>query len=91
MYSVDTRQALPADPARNIPTDTTPTEDQPRLSEAAAEAWIPRTCFKNGPPRRIGVELELLVADARRPDGLSAHFPHHRYPGLLAGLARRRP
>jgi glutamate--cysteine ligase len=87
MHSVDTMQALPVGSTENIPTDTTLTEVQPRLSEAAAEAWIPRTCFKNGPPSRLGVELELLVADAHRPDGLSAHFPQHRYPGLLAGLA----
>ena len=87
MHSLDTMQALPASSTENIPTDTTLTEVQPRLSEAAAEAWIPRTCFKNGPPSRLGVELELLVADASRPDGLSAHFPQHRYPGLLAGLA----
>lgn len=39
------------------------------LSGAAAEAWIPRTCFKHGPPARIGIELELLVHD-RRDDRL---------------------
>ena len=39
----------------------------PRLSPAAAEAWIPRTCFKHGPPGRVGVELELLVHDGRHP------------------------
>jgi glutamate--cysteine ligase len=38
-----------------------------RLSAAAAEAWIPRTCFKHGPPTRVGVELELLVHDRRHP------------------------
>jgi glutamate--cysteine ligase len=38
-----------------------------RLSPAAAEAWIPHTCFKHGPPRRVGVELELLVRDLRDP------------------------
>ncbi len=70
-----------------LPTDTTPTEVHPPLSEAAAEAWIPRTCFKNGPPGQIGVELELLVVDARRPDGLAAHYPRHRYPALLRELA----
>ena len=70
-----------------LPTDTTPTEVHPPLSEAAAEAWIPRTCFKNGPPGRIGVELELLVVDARHPDGLAAHYPRQRYPALLRELA----
>jgi glutamate--cysteine ligase len=39
----------------------TRTASGPRLSEAAAEAWIPRTCFKHGPPARVGVELELFV------------------------------
>jgi len=38
-----------------------------RLSAAAAEAWIPRTCFKHGPPGRVGVELELLVHDRSHP------------------------
>lgn len=40
---------------------------EPRLSEAAAEAWIPRTCFKHGPPERLGVELELLVRVVGEP------------------------
>ena len=61
---------------------------EPPLSEAAAEAWIPRTCFKNGPPSQVGVELELLVVDARHPDGLrGTHYPRHRYPALLRELA----
>ena len=68
-----------------LPTDTTPTEVHPPLSEAAAEAWIPRTCFKNGPPGRIGVELELLVVDARHPDGLATHYPRHRVTRICSG------
>lgn len=63
--------------------ETRPAE--PPLSEPAAEAWIPRTCFKKGPPRRIGVELELLVSGPG-PDGLTTHFPRHRYPHLLTTL-----
>jgi len=39
-----------------------------RLSAVAAEAWIPRTCFKHGPPGRVGIELELLVHDRRHPE-----------------------
>lgn len=58
---------------------------EPPLSEAAAEAWIPRTCFKNGPPGRIGVELEFLVAGAGH-DGLTEHYPRHRYPRLIDTL-----
>jgi glutamate--cysteine ligase len=69
------------------PTDTTASEVQPQLSEAAAEAWIPRTCFKNGPPGRIGVELELLVVDSRHADGLATHYPRQRYPALLKELS----
>ena len=58
---------------------------EPPLSEPAAAAWIPRTCFKNGPPRRIGVELELLVGAPGR-DGLITHYPQHRYPHLIKHL-----
>ena len=43
-----------------------PTVNGP-LSPAAAAAWIPRTCFKHGPPDRVGVELEMLVHDAHAP------------------------
>jgi glutamate--cysteine ligase len=31
------------------------------ITEAEAEGWIPRTCFKHGPPGRIGIELEFVV------------------------------
>ena len=71
----------------STPINTVSTAIEPPLSEAAAEAWIPRTCFKNGPPSQIGVELELLVVDARHPDGLAAHYPGHRHPELLLDLA----
>ncbi len=71
----------------SMPINTVSTAIEPPLSEAAAEAWIPRTCFKNGPPSQIGVELELLVVDARHPDGLAAHYPGHRHPELLLDLA----
>lgn len=30
--------------------------------------YVGRVCFKTGPPRRVGVELEWLVADADRPE-----------------------
>ena len=58
---------------------------EPPLSEPAAEAWIPRTCFKKGPPGRIGVELELLVCGLG-PDGVADHYPRHRYPHLINAL-----
>ncbi len=31
------------------------------ITEADAEGWIPRTCFKHGPPGRVGIELEYVV------------------------------
>ena len=83
---IDTVQAMP--PAHREQSPPTPRRPRStRFSEAAAEAWIPRTCFKNGPPSRLGVELELLVVDAHRRDGLSAHFPNQRFSRLLDGLA----
>jgi len=57
-------------------TSATPTEPhhQPRLTEAAAEAWIPRTCFKTGPPERVGIELEFLLHDPADPRRGTAHL-----------------
>ena len=37
------------------------------LTEEDAEAHVHGICFKTGPPRRVGVELEWLVRDARDP------------------------
>ncbi|MFJ8213324.1 ergothioneine biosynthesis glutamate--cysteine ligase EgtA [Streptomyces sp. NPDC096033] len=37
------------------------------LSEAAAEDLVHGICFKTGPPRTLGAELEWLVLDAQRP------------------------
>jgi glutamate--cysteine ligase len=71
-----------SDPATRIPEVRLA---EPPLSEPAAEAWIPHTCFKNGPPRRIGVELELLVGGLG-PDGLSTHYPRHRFSHLINTL-----
>lgn len=61
------------------------------LSEAAAAAWIPRTCFKNGPPDHLGIEIEQLVmlADDTGPEGWGDHLPEDRYPALLADLDGR--
>jgi glutamate--cysteine ligase len=38
------------------------------ITESQAEGWIPRTCFKHGPPGRIGIELEFLVHRDPGPD-----------------------
>ncbi|QES57811.1 ergothioneine biosynthesis glutamate--cysteine ligase EgtA [Streptomyces venezuelae] len=40
----------------------------PSLSETQAEDLIHGICFKTGPPRLLGAELEWLVMDAERPD-----------------------
>jgi glutamate--cysteine ligase len=45
-------------------------DDSPRdggLTESEAEAHVHGIAFKTGPPRRLGVELEWLVRDARDP------------------------
>lgn len=38
--------------------------DQP-LTEAAAEAYVERTCFKTGPPGTLGLELEYIPVQGR--------------------------
>ncbi len=48
----------------NCPADG-PAENA--LTEDDAEAHVHGICFKTGPPRRVGVELEWLVRDARDP------------------------
>jgi glutamate--cysteine ligase len=63
--------------ARTLPhAPGTPTEPryQPALTEAAAEAWIPHTCFKTGPPERVGIELEFLLHDPADPTRGTAHL-----------------
>ncbi|MGW7491729.1 ergothioneine biosynthesis glutamate--cysteine ligase EgtA [Streptomyces sp. NPDC054786] len=40
---------------------------RPAETEAELEAHLHGICFKTGPPRRIGVEIEWLVHDARNP------------------------
>jgi gamma-glutamylcysteine synthetase len=50
------------------------------ISEAEAEEHVSGICFKHGPPRRVGIELEWLVHDAADParpvgpDRLAAAF-----------------
>ena len=63
--------------ARTMPhASGAPTEPdhQPALTEAAAEAWIPHTCFKTGPPERVGLELEFLLHDPADPARGTAHL-----------------
>lgn len=46
--------------------DRTDRESAP-LTEQTAAAHVHGICFKTGPPRRVGVELEWLVRDVREP------------------------
>ncbi|MCD5309327.1 glutamate-cysteine ligase family protein [Kineosporia babensis] len=57
---------------------THPDQGQP-LTESDAEGWIPRTCFKHGPPRRIGIELEFLLHRDTDP-------PEHLEPDKIRRL-----
>ncbi|WP_320777751.1 ergothioneine biosynthesis glutamate--cysteine ligase EgtA [Streptomyces sp. CRN 30] len=43
------------------------TEPRSPVTEADAEALVRGICFKTGPPRTLGVELEWLVHERRRP------------------------
>ncbi|MEU2721285.1 ergothioneine biosynthesis glutamate--cysteine ligase EgtA [Streptomyces smyrnaeus] len=50
------------------------------LSEAAALAYVHGICFKTGPPRRVGVELEWLVRPLPPPHGGPPHTAPHPPP-----------
>ncbi|GKQ39689.1 ergothioneine biosynthesis glutamate--cysteine ligase EgtA [Streptomyces sp. A012304] len=43
------------------------TEPRTALTEAEVEALVRGICFKTGPPRTVGVELEWLVHELREP------------------------
>ncbi len=43
------------------------TEPRPAVTEAEVEALVRGICFKTGPPRSLGVEVEWLVHDPHRP------------------------
>ncbi|GAB2761335.1 ergothioneine biosynthesis glutamate--cysteine ligase EgtA [Streptomyces bullii] len=43
------------------------TEPRTGISEAEVEALVRGICFKTGPPRRLGVEVEWLVHELRTP------------------------
>ncbi len=47
------------------------------ITESDAEGWIPRTCFKHGPPRTVGIELEFLIhRDVDPPEHLAPDKLH---------------
>ena len=57
------------------------------ITESEAEGWIPKTCFKHGPPGRIGIELEYLV---HQDDPVSArHLEPERLQKLFEDLDNR--
>lgn len=55
-----TRPTDPFDPAQLGPSDVV-------TDRRVAEAYVASVCFKHGPPRRLGTELEWLVRDAADP------------------------
>ncbi|MEI7033417.1 ergothioneine biosynthesis glutamate--cysteine ligase EgtA [Streptomyces pratensis] len=52
----------------DIPGATGSRPDAAPLAEGAAEDLLRGICFKTGPPRSVGVELEWLIHDRARPD-----------------------
>ncbi|WP_328307286.1 ergothioneine biosynthesis glutamate--cysteine ligase EgtA [Streptomyces sp. NBC_00442] len=55
------------------------------LSETAADDLLRGICFKTGPPRAVGVELEWLVHDLDRP---RVRVPHDRLEVAYAALRK---
>lgn len=68
-----------------LQTDNTELEvsGQP-ITEADAEGWLPKTCFKHGPPGRIGIELEYVVHS--RTGSHASPGELHRFHEALGGL-----
>ncbi|MET9663156.1 ergothioneine biosynthesis glutamate--cysteine ligase EgtA [Streptomyces sp. NPDC006510] len=59
----------------DTPGDHGPPGHSPPLGEGEAEDLLRCICFKTGPPRRVGVELEWLIHDRDQP---RVPVPHHR-------------
>lgn len=55
------------------------------VTEAEAEAYVHGICFKTGPPRLIGTELEWFLYDEEEP---ARHLPRHRLTEAVDGLHR---
>ena len=56
------------------------------LNEDEAAAYVGGICFKTGPPRRVGVELEWLIRDRSAP---ARAVPPDRLEEALAPLWSR--
>uniref|UniRef100_A0AAU2K113 Glutamate--cysteine ligase EgtA n=1 Tax=Streptomyces sp. NBC_00049 TaxID=2903617 RepID=A0AAU2K113_9ACTN len=57
---------MPQDSSAPPPTPSSPSA--PSITETQAEGLIQGICFKTGPPRLVGAELEWLLLDAERPE-----------------------
>jgi glutamate--cysteine ligase len=57
------------------------------ITEAEAEGWVPKTCFKHGPPGRVGIELEFLVHEAT--SDAARHLDSERLQKLFDDLDRQ--
>ena len=70
-------------------TDAMLEEASVPLSLSAAEVYVASTCFKTGPPRQIGIELEFVVAQDRDwsapVDYTTVHHLLQSLPPLPAG------
>lgn len=66
--------SAPVDPSHRPTARTTHTDDPARLGPSdlvtdrrVAEAYVASVCFKHGPPRKLGTELEWVVRNAADP------------------------
>ncbi|MFD0343382.1 ergothioneine biosynthesis glutamate--cysteine ligase EgtA [Streptomyces sp. NPDC127117] len=59
----------------DTPWEHGPPGHSPPLGEGEAEDLLRCICFKTGPPRKVGVELEWLIHDRDHP---RVPVPHHR-------------
>ncbi|MFD7948218.1 ergothioneine biosynthesis glutamate--cysteine ligase EgtA, partial [Streptomyces sp. NPDC059744] len=57
----------------DAPVGHGPTDYDRPLGEGEAEDLLRCICFKTGPPRTVGVELEWLIHDRDRPRAPVAH------------------
>ncbi|MEL5955729.1 ergothioneine biosynthesis glutamate--cysteine ligase EgtA [Streptomyces sp. CLV115] len=71
----------------DTPWEHGPPGQPPPLGEGEAEDLLRCICFKTGPPRKVGVELEWLIHDRDRPH---VPVPHHRLDAA-AGIVRGLP
>lgn len=61
-----------------------------RFSEVSAETFVARTCFKTGPPRAVGIELEWLLNHTDDPDRPVAPADLEAVTQAAAGLRHSR-